>query len=95
VGRRAPASADTHGGAVEGRDQTGTLSAGPWVKDYRIRCGDLKLRRPAYREGCARTTGLWDGLGASGYFLGRQARCSRETNSKSARLESRGVRDPT
>ena len=29
--------ADTHGVAVERRDETGTLSAEPWVRDYRIR----------------------------------------------------------
>jgi len=27
----------THGVAEEGRDETGTLSAEPWVRDYRIR----------------------------------------------------------
>ena len=29
--------ADTHGVAVERRDETGTLSAEPWVGHYRIR----------------------------------------------------------
>ena len=29
--------ADTHGVAVEGRDETGTLSAEPWIGYYRIR----------------------------------------------------------
>jgi hypothetical protein len=30
-------SAETHGVAEEGRDETGTRSAEPWLGDYRIR----------------------------------------------------------
>jgi hypothetical protein len=37
AGQGESADADTHGAAVGGRDETGTPSAEPYLRDYRIR----------------------------------------------------------